>query len=184
MRGGQLNRVEHAQDLVEIAAGAHGVAEGELDLLIGTNDEDGADGGVVGRCAAFAGFARLGREHVIELGDLELGVADHGIVDGVALGLFDVRRPLGVIRNGIDAEANDLGVALLEFRGETGHIAQLRGAHGSEVLGMREQDGPAVANPFVEVNRAASCFRGEIGGSVVDAQGHFSFSVESWGVDL
>jgi hypothetical protein len=39
---------------------------------------------------------------------------------------------------------------------------------------MREQDGPAVADPFVEIDRALRSFGGKIGCFVVDAQHRFS----------
>src|ERR1700686_3170465 len=39
---------------------------------------------------------------------------------------------------------------------------------------MREQDGPAIANPFVKVDRTLRSFGGEIGGFVVYAQHRFS----------
>src|ERR1700761_5954417 len=35
----QLHRIEHTQQLGEVAPGAHGVAQMKLDLLIGANDE-------------------------------------------------------------------------------------------------------------------------------------------------
>ena len=51
---GELQRVDHPQHLVEIAARAHRVGEDELDLLVGADDEDDAHGGVVGGGAALA----------------------------------------------------------------------------------------------------------------------------------
>ncbi len=122
--------------------------------------------------AAFAAVASSGGQHVVELGHFELGVADHRIVNFVALGLFDIRGPLAVIGDGIDAEAEDFTVALLEFRLKASHVAEFRRADGREVFGMREQDGPAVADPFVETDGALGGFGSEIGGSVVDAYGH------------
>ena len=150
--GGELHGVEHAEDLVEVAAGGHGVGELQLDLLVGADDEDGADGGVVGGGAAFAGVAGFGGEHVVELGDLELGVADHGVVDLVAADVFDVLGPLAVVFDGVDGEADDLGAALGELAFEAGHGAELGGADGGEVLGVREEDGPVVADPLVKVD--------------------------------
>jgi len=62
------------------------------------------------------------------------------IVDGVPLRLLDVLDPGLVIAHGIDAEPDDLGVPLVEFGLETGHVAELGGANGREVLRMREED--------------------------------------------
>jgi len=53
-----------------------------------------------------------------------------------------------VVRDGIDAQADDLRVALGELRLQLRHIAELRGAHRSEILRVREKDGPAIADPF------------------------------------
>ena len=49
------------------------------------------------------------------------------------------------------------------------HVAEFGGADGREVFGVREQDGPAVADPVVKVDCALRGFGGEIGGRVVDA---------------
>ncbi len=43
----KLNRIEDAQHFIEIAAGAHGIAELKFDLLIRTNDKNGAHRGIV-----------------------------------------------------------------------------------------------------------------------------------------
>ena len=115
-------------------------------------------------------FPALGRQHVVELGDLEFRVADHRVVHFVALGLFDVRGPLAVAAHRVHAQPDDLAVALGEFRLQPGHVAEFGGAHRREVFGMRKQDGPAVADPFVKVDRALRGFGGEIGRGVVDAR--------------
>jgi hypothetical protein len=36
---------------------------------------------------------------------------------------------------------------------------------------MREQDGPSVSDPFMEVDGALRCFRNEVRGFVVDTEG-------------
>ena len=147
-----------------------GIAQHQLDLLVRPDHEHGAHGGVRGRGAAFGSVAGVRRQHVIQLGDLEFRVADHGVVHLVALRFFDVRGPLAVAAHRVHAQPDDLAIALLEFRLQPGHVAQFGGAHRRKVLGMREQDGPAVADPFVEVDRALRSFGREIGSFVVDAQ--------------
>src|SRR6185436_9643578 len=62
------------------------------------------------------------------------------------------------------------------LRLEPGHVAQLGGAHRSEVLGVREQDAPTVAEPIVESDRSLRRFGGEIRSVVVDAQ----HGIASW----
>ena len=168
----ELDRVDHSQDLVEIAARGHRVAQHQLDLLVGADDEDRAHG-LVGRGrAALGGAGLLGRQHIVELGDLKVAVADDGIVDLRALGLLDVGKPSAVAVDRIDAEPDQLGVALGEFGLDLGHVAEFRGADRREVLGMGEQDRPAVADKVVEVDRSLGGLRHKIGRSVVDANCH------------
>ena len=57
--GGQLQGVDHPQDLVEVAAGGHRVDQDQLDLLVRADDEDVADGLVVGRGADFGSPSTL-----------------------------------------------------------------------------------------------------------------------------
>src|SRR5262249_34564849 len=87
---------------------------------------------------------------------------------------LDILGPLHVIGDGIHAQPDDLAVALLELRLEPRHVTELRGADRREVLGMREQDGPAVADPPVEVDRALRRLRGEIRCFAVDSERHTS----------
>src|SRR2546428_2040823 len=160
MPGGQLAGIEEAQHLVEVAAGAHRIHDHRLDLLVGPDDEHGAHRGVVHGGAFAAG--RIGVGHVVELRDGEIGVADQRVVDGGPLRLLDVLDPGLVIAHGIDAESDDLGVPLVELGLETGHVAELSGANGREVLRMREEDCPLVADPFVEVDLPLRGLSGEI----------------------
>ena len=70
----------------------------------------------------------------------------------------------------VDRQADELAVALGELRLHAGHVAQLGGAHWREVLRVREQTDPAVADPVVEADRAGRGLGLEVGGGVVDAQ--------------
>ncbi len=85
----------------------------------------------------------------------------------MTLGIFDIHSPLTVAAHRVHAETDNLGVPLLEFRLQAGHVTQFRGAHGRKVFGMREQDGPAVTDPFVKIYRALRSFGSEIGSFVV-----------------
>src|SRR5262245_5283224 len=76
----ELHRIDHAQHLVEVAARRHGIDENELDLLVGADDEHVADGLIVGGGSRLGVAGGGGRQHAVELGDLEVGIADHGIV--------------------------------------------------------------------------------------------------------
>jgi hypothetical protein len=69
----------------------------------------------------------------------------------------------------IDAQADQLGVAAGELRFDLGHVAEFGRADRREILRMREEDGPAVADPLVEIDRPLRRFGGEVRGDIVDA---------------
>ena len=77
-----------------------------------------------------------------------------------------------VLLDRVDAEADDLDVALVELGLELGHVAELGRADRREVLGVREQDAPGVAEPLVEADVAFGGFGLEVGGGVADAKRH------------
>jgi hypothetical protein len=63
-----LERVDDADDLVELAPGRGGVGQGETDLLLRVDDEDGADGEGNTLCVDVCGVLLV--EHVVEVRDL------------------------------------------------------------------------------------------------------------------
>ena len=129
--------------------------------------------GLVGRRRPALRCARLlGRQHAVELGDREIPVGDDRVVDLRPLGLLDVGEParMGVAR--VDAQADELGVALGELGLDLRHVAELGGADRGEVLGVGKQDRPLVADPLVKTDLALRRFSGEVGSSVVEAKGH------------
>ena len=79
------------------------------------------------------------------------------------LRFLDVFDPFGVVGDRVYAQPDDLAVALVEFRLEAGHIAQLGGTHRSKILGMRKQNGPTVSDPLVKVERSLCGLRRKIG---------------------
>src|SRR4051812_1519259 len=170
--GGELDRVDDPEDLVEVPARGHRVVQDELDLLVGTDDEHRPHGGVVGRCARLRVARDGGRKHVVELRHLEVGIADHRIVRRGTLRLLDVLRPALVIVYRIDAEADDLDASLVELRLDARHVAELGRAHRREILRMREKNRHRIADPLVEVDRALGRLGGEVGCLVSDSQTH------------
>ena len=84
-----------------------------------------------GRCALLGVAARVQVQHVVGRRDFEVAAVDDRIRDLVTQRLLYVLHPLLVV---FDRDADDLGVALREVRGETGHVAELRGADRSEIL--------------------------------------------------
>ena len=83
-----------------------------------------------------------------------------GLASGVILSSWDY---LGV---------GTLGVALLELVLEGGGAAELGGAHGGEVGGVAEEDGPGVLLPVVERDGAVGGVGGEVGGGVAEVEAH------------
>ncbi len=77
----------------------------------------------------------------------------------------------------IDGDADDLDAALAEFALDAGHCAQLGGADGREILRVREENSPAVADPLMEIDGAGSGFGGEVRSDIVDAKAHVSSSL-------
>ena len=94
--------------------------------------------------------------------------------------LLDVLGPFAMAVDRIGAEADQLDVALVEIGLELGGGAELGGADGGEVLGVGEEDAPAVAQPFVEADLAFGGFRLEVGRGVADAQSHENYSCSNF----
>jgi len=92
--------------------------------------------------------------HVVEVGHLALLVADDGEVDLRPRNLLDVLDPALMAADRVGRETEELDAALGELGLETGELAELGGANGSVVLGVREEYEPVVANVLVKVNGA------------------------------
>ena len=56
----------------------------------------------------------------------------------------------------VDRQPDDLHIAPVELRLDPGHVAQFGRADRGEVLRMREQDRPRIADPVVEMNATFS----------------------------
>jgi hypothetical protein len=84
-------------------------------------------------------------------------------------GSRDVGRPFGVILNRVDRKADHLDAALVEFRLEPGDRAQFGGADRREILGVREENGPVVADPLMKLNDPLCGLGREIGSNIVDS---------------
>ena len=111
-------------------------------------------------------------DHVVEVGDLAIGVGDEREVQFRALRLLDVVGPALVVAELVDREAEDLDVALVELRLQFRDLAELGRAHRGEVLRVREQHAPRVAEVVVEVDRALGGLGREVRGNVAQAQRH------------
>ena len=163
---------DHAQHFIEIAPGGHRIDQNELDLLVRADDEHVAHRLIVGRRAALRRAGRARRQHAVELGDGEVRVADHRKVRRHALRLPDVVRPFLVEIDRIDAEANDLHAALVEFGLDLCHVAELGGADRGEVLGVRENHPPGIAEPVVKPDAAFGSIGLKVRGDIAELECH------------
>src|SRR3546814_4731743 len=77
-----------------------------------------------------------------------------------------------MIAHGVDREANDLAVALREFRFGLGEIAELGGADRREILGVREKHSPRVTDPLMEVDTSLGGVGREIGSAITYSERH------------
>ena len=168
----QLERVDHPQHLVEVAAGGHRIDQDQLDLLVRADHEDVADGLVVRRSALGRVALDVRRKHPVRLRDLELRIADQRIVGRRALRLLDVLRPPLVVVERVDRESDDLHAALVELRLDVRHVAELGGADRGEVARVGEQDGPGVSEPVVKVDPALGGVSLEVRRGVADRKSH------------
>lgn len=91
----RLQTVEDAQDLGRVAAGRGRVAQDKTDRLLGVDDEDGADG-EGNTTVLLQRFKIVLRDHVVEVGDVAVGVSDDGKLDGGLRRLVDVFDPFVV----------------------------------------------------------------------------------------
>src|SRR6185295_18955169 len=80
--------------------------------------------------------------------------------------------PLRVSVDGIDAQAHQLDAALVEFRLQLCESAEFGGTNRREILGMREQKGPAIADPVVEFDFSLGGLGFEIGGGCANLECH------------
>src|SRR5690348_2844231 len=77
-----------------------------------------------------------------------------------------------MVVDGVDRQADDFDVALVELGLEFSHRAELGGADRREILGMREQHGPRIADPIVELELALGRLSLEIRRGVANSQRH------------
>src|SRR5690554_551538 len=158
---GELQRIDHPKNLVEVAPRAGRVREDHADLLGRVDHEHRAHRG---------GGTGVGVNHVVERRHLAVGIGQNREIHLGVLGVVDVLHPFLVRVVVVDRNRNDLDVALGELARNDGRVAQLGGAHRREVGRVREQYTPAVAKVFVETNATLGGILFEIGSRVSQAQ--------------
>src|ERR687888_1804930 len=90
----------------------------------------------------------------------------------MALRLLDVLRPTLVVAGGIHRKADDLDVPAVEVGLDLRHVAELGRADRREVLRMREQPRPRVADPVVKADRPLSGLRLKVRRRIANLNAH------------
>src|SRR5438128_8885135 len=72
----------------------------------------------------------------------------------------------------IDRQADDLDAAPVKLGLDLGHVTELGGAYRCEILRVREQHRPLVADPIVKPNPTFGSLSLEVRGSIVDCESH------------
>lgn len=185
-----LERVDNAQNLGGVTASAGRVREDGADGLLGVDDEDRADGESNALGVNVGGIlvvdpsvvvslssldlsttSRSPHLHVVGKSDLPLLVANNGEAQLGAGDLIDVLDPAAVALDSVCAQTDELDAPLGELGLELSESTELGGADGGVVLGVGEEDDPAVANELVEVNGTTGGLSLEVGRDAAEAEG-------------
>ena len=122
-------------------------------------------------------------DHVVEVSNFARFVGNDRESQIAARNLVDILDPFLMRVQSIGTQSNKFDSTFLEFRLEFGKGAELErsvqkqagksnlgSAHGSEVLGVGEQDNPSVSNEIMELDVSLSSIRLEIRGRATQPQ--------------
>lgn len=146
-----LQSVDHSQHFSSVSPSQRRVGHDQSHLLGGVNDEHQSHG----EHGLFGDLLEVGfRQHVVQVQHFQLLVSNDGELElgPISHHFLDVLDPLLVRGDPFRQQPNQLDASLVELRLQLGEGAQFGGAHGGEVGGVGEQDGPLVADPVVEVD--------------------------------
>jgi len=166
----ELQGIDHSQDFREVSASAGWVQEGELELLVGADDEHSpASHGQPSR------ILLIWVEHAIQGGQLATRVCDDWVGYlglGTPLSGLDVFDPPQMGFRVVAGKRGDLHPPLLELGHERGDGPQLGGADWGVVRRVAEEDRPAALYVLVPLDRAVGRLRLEVGNLIPKADGH------------
>ena len=147
---GGLKSVDNTEDLGGVTASGGRVGHDQADLLGGVDDEDGTDG--QGHTLRINIGGVLVVDHIVQVGDLALGIGDDGEFEVGAGNFVDVLDPAVVGLDVVGTQTDELDTTLGELRLELGESAELGGANGGKVIRVGEENGPLVTQEGVEVD--------------------------------
>lgn len=169
----KLQRVHNTENLIKVSSGRSRISNGQANDFLGVNYEYSADRKGKALCITVSRILLI--KHIIEGGDFPVLVGNDGelhvgwsVTRAEVVDIFD---PLVVVFEAIGRNSNEFDIALSKVISAASDLAKLSGADWCKVSGMREENRPRVANPFVELDRASSSLCFKIGGNVSEAKG-------------
>ena len=171
----RLQTIHHPQDLCRIPARTRGIAQYQANRLLRINNKHAPDGKRYALLIHIRHILMI--QHIIQIRHLPLLIPDDGETESGAGDFVNVLDPAGVRVDGVGAQADQLDVALCEFGLEFREGAQLGGADGGVIFRVREENGPGIADEFVEVNGAIGGVGLEVGRGGAEAEALVEFSL-------
>ena len=162
---GELQRVDDSEDFQKVASGRCGIGEREFDFLVRADDEDGTHR----ECGI-----RIGMDHVVEHGDVALGVSDDREVHRARLSFVDVTNPALMGCERVDTDGDALDVAFIELGLQASGSSEFGCADRCEIRRMREENSPAGSQPLVEIDGTLRRLCCEIRSRITQSQCHIS----------
>lgn len=149
MLDGELERVDDAENLIEVTAGRCRVGDDSLHTLVGTNEVDGTDG------EGHASSRDVGLvNHAILEGNCVVLISNDGVPNLGLIDLFDVLDPSTVALRRVNREGCDDDATALPLALETSNNTKLGGANRGEVTRVGEEDCPLALNILVPLDFA------------------------------
>jgi len=168
----KLQGIYSAKNFIKVSANSSGIGNREADGLLGVDDEDGSDS--KRHALAINVGSILFVQHIELESDLTGWIGNDRICDFCISKTADILEPVHMGLEAVGGQSDDLDAALREILGPDGNFAQLSGANGCEIRGMREKEGPAVPDPFVELDGTLCGFRVEVWDDGSESDRHFS----------
>lgn len=169
----KLQRVYNTENLIKVSSGRSRISNGQANDFLGINHEYSTDRKGKTLCVTVGRILLI--KHIIEGGDFPVLVGNDGELHvGWSVSsteVVDIFDPLAVVSEAIGRNSNEFNIALSKVVGTTSDLAELSGADGCKVSGMREENCPRVAYPFVELDRSNSSLCLKIGGNISEAKG-------------
>jgi len=169
----KLQRVYNTENLIKVSSSRGRISKSQANDFLGINHEYSADRKGKTLCITVSRILLV--KHIIEGGDFPVLVGNDGelhvgwsVSSAEVVDIFD---PLVVVFEAIGRNSNEFNIALSKVISAASDLAELSGADGCKVSGMREENRPRVADPFVELDGSNSSLCFKIRGNISEAKG-------------